>query len=337
MACLFANNAKGQDSMATILIVDNNPIDRRTYITLLGNFGHRFLEAKNGADALELTRTELPDLIITDILMPNMDGFTLVRRLRAEPLLAGTPVIFHTDNYDMSEIHRLARSSGIQHILRKPAEPQEILRAVNESLKHPTTPTRLPQTGQLQREHLEVLADKLYQKVSELEEANDRLRNLSLTDGLTGLSNRRGFMILATGLLKFARRANYSMCLIYIDLDSLKYINDTFGHTAGDASIFRFANILTDTFRDSDIIGRMGGDEFVIMIIDATESDLASMQTHLQSNVDAYNLQAERGYALSFSLGVIRVESNSTMSMEELLSQADKAMYAHKLSRKRTT
>ncbi len=188
--------------MATILIVDANPIDRRSYSTLLGNFGHRLREAKNGVQALEIAQTELPDLIITDILMPNMDGFTFVRRLRAEPLLTATPVIFHTANYDVSEIHKLARASGVQHILRKPAEPHEILRAVNESLKHPTTPTRLPQTGQLQREHLEVLADKLYQKVSELEETNERLRSLSLTDGLTGLNNRRGFMILATGLIE---------------------------------------------------------------------------------------------------------------------------------------
>jgi diguanylate cyclase (GGDEF)-like protein len=323
--------------MATILIVDTSSTDRRVYTTLLGNFGYRLLEARDGAEALELARAELPDLIITDIIMPNMDGFTLVRRMRAEPLLMGVPVIFHTANYDESEIHRLARAIGIQHILRKPAEPQEILRAVNESLKRPTVPTKLPQTGQLQREHLQLLADKLYQKVSELEQANDRLRNLSLTDGLTGLNNRRGFMILATGLLKFARRAGYSVCLIYIDLDSLKYINDTFGHTAGDTSITHFAGILTETFRDSDIIGRMGGDEFVVLMIDATAEDLAGMQARLQSNVDAHNLHSEQGYALSFSLGVIRLEPNSTVTMEALLAQADKAMYTHKQHRKRPT
>ena len=322
--------------MATILIVDSNPADRRSYITLLGNFGHRLLEADDGVQALELAQAELPDLIITDVLMPNMDGFTLARRLRAEPLLMGIPVIFQTASYDVSEIHRLARASGIQHILRKPAEPQEILRAVNESLKQPTQPARLPQTGQLQREHLQLLADKLYQKVSELEKVNDRLRSLSLSDGLTGLNNRRGFMILATGLLKFTRRAGYSLCLLYIDLDSLKYINDTFGHTAGDTAITHFARILTDTFRDSDVIGRMGGDEFVALIIDATESDLAGMQARLQSNVDAHNLQSERGYALSFSLGVIRVDSKSTITMEALLSQADAAMYKHKQGRRRT-
>jgi len=322
--------------MATILIVDTEPTNRRLYITLLGNFGHRLLEASDGVQALELARSELPDLIITDILMANMDGFTLVRHLRAEPLLMEVPVIFHTASYDVSEIHRQARASGIQHILRKPAEPQEILRAVNEALKQPAMPAGLSQTGQLQREHLQLLDDKLYQKVSELERANDRLRSLSLTDGLTGLNNRRGFMILATGLLKFARRAGYSLCLLYIDMDSLKYLNDTFGHIAGDTALTHFARILTETYRDSDVIGRMGGDEFVIQIIDASEDDLASMQERLRSNVDSYNLQSESGYVLSFSLGVIRVEANSTITMEALLSEADKAMYEHKQSRKRT-
>jgi diguanylate cyclase (GGDEF)-like protein len=318
--------------MATILIVDNNPTDRRSYITLLGNFGHRLLEAADGAQALEMARAELPDLIITEILMPNMDGFMLVRRLRAEPLLAGVPVVFQTGNYDVSEVHKLARASGVQHVLKKPAEPQEILRAVDESLKRPAQPTGLPQTGQLQREHLQLLADKLYQKVEELEKANEHLRTASITDGLTGLNNRRGFMIMATSLLKFSRRAGYPSCLLYIDLDSLKHINNTFGHIAGDIVLTHFARILTETFRESDVIGRLGGDEFVILITDATENDIVSMKTLLQRNVDTYNVQSER--KLSFSLGVIPVEKDSTVTMEALLAQADEAMYVHKQRRK---
>ncbi len=323
--------------MATILIVDTNPSDRRSYITLLGNFGHRLLQANDGVEALELARTELPDLIITDILMPRMDGFTLIRRLRAEPLLAGVPVIFQTANYFESEVRRLAQASGIRFILGKPADPQEILRTVNAALKQPTIPSRLPQTGQLQRDHLQLLADKLYQKVSELETANERLRTLSLTDELTGLNNRRGFMILATGLLKFAQRANHPLCLLYIDMDRLKYLNDTFGHAQGDAALNEFARILTDTFRDSDVIARLGGDEFVILTIDATESDLHNIQTRLQNNVAAYNLRSTNGLTLSFSLGVIQVDINASITMEGLLSQADAAMYKHKQSRKRIT
>jgi diguanylate cyclase (GGDEF)-like protein len=321
--------------VATILIVDTNSSDRRSYVTLLGNFGHRLLEAGDGVDALELARTELPDLIITDILMPRMDGFTLVRRLRAEPLLAGVPVIFQTANYFESDVRRLAQSSGIRFILRKPADPQEVLRTVNAALKQPTVPSRLPQTGQLQRDHLQLLADKLYQKVSELETANERLRTLSLTDELTGLNNRRGFMILATGLLKFAQRANHPLCLLYIDMDRLKYLNDMFGHAQGDAALNEFARILTETFRDSDVVARLGGDEFVILTIDATETDLYNIQTRLQNNVAAYNLRSTNGHALSFSLGVIQVNTNIPITMEELLSQADAAMYKHKQSRKR--
>lgn len=321
--------------MATILIVDANPADRHPYITLLGNFGYRFLEANDGIEALEMARAELPDLIITDILMPNMDGFTLVRRLRAEPLLMGVPVIFQTASYDVGEIRKLSEASGIEYILRKPAEPQEVLRAVNESLKRPVTHRRLPNTGQLQRTHLQLLADKLYEKVSELEKANDHLRNISLTDGLTGLNNRRGFMILATGLLKFARRMGYSMCLIYIDLDSLKAINDRFGHTGGDAAITHFARILTETFRESDVIGRLGGDEFVVFIVDASGNDLSTLEARLHSHVEAYNLNAGPGQALSFSMGTIWEDSRSLISMEEMLSKADAAMYIHKQQRKR--
>ena len=322
--------------MATILIVDTNPVERRAYTTLLGNFGHRLLEAGDGAQALEVARTELPDLIITDILMPHMDGFTLVRRLRAEPLLAGVPVIFQTTNYLEAEVQQLAEASGVKYILAKPADPQEVLRAVTENLKRPAPHRRLPHTGKLQREHLQLLADKLYQKNMELETANDRLRNLSLTDELTGLNNRRGFMILATGLLKFARRAALPLCLLYIDLDCLKSINDTFGHGSGDAAITRFARILTETFRDSDVVGRLGGDEFVVLTVETVENDLNSIEARLQNNVDARNHQSTAGYVLSYSLGVIPIDLNSSATMEEWLSQADAAMYKHKQARKRT-
>ena len=321
------------NTMATILIVDTNPIDRKSFTTLLSDFDHRLLEAGDGAEALNLAQKELPDLIISEVIMPHMDGFTLVRRLRAEPLLAGVPVIFQTATEE-AEIRKLAVASGVRQIIGKPAEPQEILRAVHESLKRPSTPSLLPQTGQLQREHLQLLADKLYKKNQELESANERLRNLSLTDELTGLNNRRGFLIMAAGLLKFARRANHPLCLLYIDMDCLKVVNDTFGHAEGDLALTHFVRILTETFRDSDVIGRFGGDEFVILTIDATEKDIATIATRLQSNVDTYNFQSIRGYNLSFSLGVVQVDLNTTFTIDTVLLQADGIMYEQKRLKK---
>lgn len=322
--------------MATILIVDTRPADRQLFATLLGSFGHRILEADDGDEALELAKVELPDLVITDIVMPNMDGFTLVRRLRAEPLLSGVPVVFQTAHYLESEMHKLATASGIEHILGKPAEPQEILRVVQESLKRPGVLAKLPQTGQLHREHLQLLADKLYQKNVELEKANERLRNLSLTDELTGLNNRRGFAILANGLFKFARRANHPLCMLYIDMDSLKHVNNNFGHAEGDTALNHFARILTETFRDSDVVARLGGDEFAVLTIDATQNNIAIIHARLQSNVDAYNLVSVRGYSLSFSLGIIPVDLDSTFTVDTLLAQADAAMYEHKQGKKGT-
>lgn len=233
-------------------------------------------------------------------------------------------------------MHKLATASGIEHILGKPAEPQEILRVVQESLKRPGVLAKLPQTGQLHREHLQLLADKLYQKNVELEKANERLRNLSLTDELTGLNNRRGFAILANGLFKFARRANHPLCMLYIDMDSLKHVNNNFGHAEGDTALNHFARILTETFRDSDVVARLGGDEFAVLTIDATQNNIAIIHARLQSNVDAYNLVSVRGYSLSFSLGIIPVDLDSTFTVDTLLAQADAAMYEHKQGKKGT-
>jgi CheY-like chemotaxis protein len=125
--------------VATILVVDTNPADRRWYITLLGNYGHRLLEAADGVEALALAQVELPELIITDILMPHMDGFTSVRRLRGNLCWRHSGFRPPTMMCLKSTGWPGERSTAYPE---KGAEPQEILRAVNESLK-PTTPGRL--------------------------------------------------------------------------------------------------------------------------------------------------------------------------------------------------
>jgi diguanylate cyclase (GGDEF)-like protein len=110
--------------------------------------------------------------------------------------------------------------------------------------------------------------------------------------------------------------------------------NNTFGHTAGDTALTHFAHILTETFRDSDVIGRMGGDEFAVLTIDTTEGNLATIQTRLQSNVDLHNLESMNSYPLSFSLGMVQVDLEAAITVEALLSQADQIMYQHKHQKK---
>ena len=127
--------------MASILIVDDRPTNRQFLLTLLGYTGHRLLEAADGAQALELVRAERPDLVITDILMPNMDGFEFVQKLRADPELAGAPVIFYSATYSVDDARKLAKACGVEIVLPKPSEPEAIFAAVNRMLG---TVERLP-------------------------------------------------------------------------------------------------------------------------------------------------------------------------------------------------
>ena len=120
--------------MAKILIVDDRPTNRQFLLTLLGYTGHRLFEACDGAEALDLVRAEHPDLIITDILMPTMDGYEFVQDLRADPDIASTQVIFYTATYSSPEANLLAKACGVDTVLRKPSEPEEILAAVNRAL-----------------------------------------------------------------------------------------------------------------------------------------------------------------------------------------------------------
>jgi diguanylate cyclase (GGDEF)-like protein/PAS domain S-box-containing protein len=120
--------------MATILVVDDRPSNRQFLVTLLGYSGHALLEAADGAEALRLIASARPDLVITDILMPTMDGYEMVSRLRADPRLAATPVIFYTATYSEPQAMKLAASCGVHTVLPKPSDPDRILAAVDQAL-----------------------------------------------------------------------------------------------------------------------------------------------------------------------------------------------------------
>ncbi len=162
--------------MATILIVDDEPVNREFLVTLLGYGGHRLLEASDGAEALERVRAERPDLVITDILMPTMDGYELVRQLRADPSVADTRVIFYTAHFLEREARNLAAACGIAQILTKPCEPEVVLNTVAAALGDVEAAVAPPEA--FDREHLRLLTDKLSAKVEELQTANARLEAL---------------------------------------------------------------------------------------------------------------------------------------------------------------
>ena len=162
--------------MATILVVDDRPVDREFLAKLLGYGGHVVLEAADGEEALAVVRASRPDLIIADILMPRMDGFRLVRELRSDPDLASIVVLIYSASYDSLDVRELTTGYGIQ-VLNRPSEPEAILDEVREALSGPAPEPALPPSD-YDRQHLRLLGDKLYQKTLALEESNRQLTRL---------------------------------------------------------------------------------------------------------------------------------------------------------------
>jgi diguanylate cyclase (GGDEF)-like protein len=155
------------------------------------------------------------------------------------------------------------------------------------------------------------------------------LRLLALTDDLTCLYNRRGFFAVATQLLKLAHRKSQSCLLFYCDVDNLKKINDSFGHHEGDLALIRVADALEHSFREADAIARIGGDEFVVMGLEASSRVEATLLRRLERNIRKAGA-AETRYKLSASVGVARFDPKRAISLGELMSQADTAMYEQK-------
>jgi len=155
--------------MSTILIVDDHAVNREYLVTLLGYGGHRLLEASNGWEALKSIRAEHPDLVIADILMPELDGYELVRRMREDEEIANTRVIFCTAAYCEGEARGIAQGCGVTDLLVKPLDPHTILDAVKEALARAPSIPELPASYECDRMHRRLLTDKLARKVLELE------------------------------------------------------------------------------------------------------------------------------------------------------------------------
>jgi diguanylate cyclase (GGDEF)-like protein/PAS domain S-box-containing protein len=171
--------------------------------------------------------------------------------------------------------------------------------------------------------------------ITERRRTEETLRSLSLLDDLTGLYNRRGFLALAEQQVRLTQRTGHGFTLVFADLDGLKQINDTYGHKAGDEALRTVAEILKKSFRESDIIARLSGDEFTILALEDYESTATrAVTSRLWESLEEYNRQDSRPFDLSLSVGVVHFDPESGSSLEELISQADKAMYQNKQSKR---
>ena len=164
-------------------------------------------------------------------------------------------------------------------------------------------------------------------------QAEEQLRELSLSDELTGLTNRRGFMLLAKQQIKVSDRSRKGLVLIFADLDDMKSINDTYGHLEGDQALKDASAILRRSLRASDVIARLGGDEFVALSVDAYDKVEELIMGRLRENILAHNLESGRPYELSISFGITIYNPAQPCTLDELLTRGDRLMYDEKKKR----
>ncbi len=168
--------------------------------------------------------------------------------------------------------------------------------------------------------------------ITERKRAEDQVKLQSMTDELTGLYNRRGFFLLGEQEFKSLRRTAVPATMLFVDIDRLKYINDTYGHAAGDEAIVAVAEAHRLTFRDCDIIGRLGGDEFAILAVNCL--DVAELQKRLTQQVDSFNQHHVRPWKLSVTIGAFHIAQSDAEDLESFIIKADEKMYEAKKARK---
>ena len=277
-----------------ILVVDDDEGVRTLVATLLSSRGHSCATAADGPQALEKMKSDRFDAVITDIVMGEMDGFALTKEILER--YPGTPVMAMT-GYGTERSAQDAIEAGAREFIEKPFSLDAFVIRFDKMMRH-------------HREEKELLS-------------------LSLTDELTGLYNRRRLFVLMEQYLKIANRTKKRLLLLYIDMDDLKRINDQYGHNEGDQALMDFAAILKVTFRQSDIVARIGGDEFVILLESTDEND-KTVTTRLQENLRNYNNKLTIDYNLSVSIGAAPFDPDHPVSIDELLDQADSSMYVQK-------
>lgn len=336
--------------MATILVVDDRPSNRGALVELLGLAGHRVLEAGDGAEALCAVRNEHPDLVISDVVMPGVDGYQFALRLRRDPSMPQARVIFMSGTYSGDEDRVLAESCGVARFIAKPADPQGVLEAVAEVLAEPKPCIELQKEDEreLVGRYQRLTANKLTEQVLRLEElereiarrregeaalhrSNTLLGEQALLDPLTGLFNRR---CLEDAIRRESFRGlpeGTPLGVMMIDVDHFKRINDRLGHASGDAVLKAVARCMQAGVRDNDLLCRYGGEEFALLLAGATPAALRERAERLRSAVEDLRVDCGGGIECRVTVSIgIAMHPDRGARWSDALSAADAALYRAK-------
>lgn len=280
-----------------ILIVEDSSVNSRLCEKLLNKNGYETAVCTDGESAIEFVNTNSPDLILLDIVMPGIDGYEFCRTMKNNPKIKHTPVIFLSAMNDEESIIK-GFDSGAVDFITKPFRHQELIARTKTHV--------------------------------ELKRAKEKLLRMAITDGLTGLVNRRYFMGRLLHEYERIKRYGSIFTVLMIDLDYFKNINDTHGHQAGDAVLQRVSDVMKSTLRLSDIIGRIGGEEFAIILPETELSAGMIIGERIRKQVEALVVSyKECRLKITISIGA-SPSSENDLSIDDVIQRSDSALYRAK-------
>jgi len=290
-----------------ILVVDDSTENIELLYTMLQH-KYQVLFSTSGSKSIILAEQAQPDIILLDIVMPEMDGYEVIKALKNNDKTRDIPVIFITAKTEKTDLLRGFKLGSVDYI-GKPFFEEEIKVRIHTHLQN-----RL--------------------LIKQLEQANKQLEEISMLDALTGIGNRRYFDQFLAQMMALANRENKSLSLLMIDVDYFKHYNDLYGHLAGDKCLQQIATTLADmTHRGGDLAARYGGEEFVLVLSDSEHESAKKMANDFRLAIEALQIAHEKSDVSDYvtvSIGFATIAGAHAINRDDLIKNADEALYQAK-------
>ncbi|MEE9567692.1 MAG: diguanylate cyclase [Desulfobacteria bacterium] len=291
--------------MGKILIVDDSRLIAHVAKTMLTKRGHEVILAQDGKAGLEAAKSEQPDIILLDLIMPIMDGYEVCEHLKEDDSTKEIPIIMVTSKAETADKVKGLEMGALDYVA-KPFDEGELIARVNIHLR----------------------LRELYVTV---QEQNRRLQEMANRDGLTGLYNHRYFHEQLSQDFLRAKRYHENLSCILFDIDFFKKFNDTYGHQTGDVVLRALATVIQRATRESDLAARYGGEEFAIVLYYTDGAAAYQAAERLRTMVESHEVQ-DNGNVLrvTISVGVATFPHEKIHDSKELIEHADQALYKAK-------
>lgn len=305
-------NVRGDSRPNRILVVDDHPDNVELLRARLSAQGYEVQAANDGEQALAAVAADPPDLILLDVMMPRMDGMEVARRIKSNSELPFIPIIMQTA-LDSTERRVEGLDAGADDYITKPINFAELEARVRSMLR------------------IKTLQKDLEAREKELEEMNQRLLEMAHTDALTGVDNRRYLQERLHEMFEHSLRMEEALMCVMCDIDHFKSVNDTHGHQAGDEVLQQFAQLLREYVRETDRVGRYGGEEFVLLLPGTPVDAAVLLAEKLRQAVEAHTFTFEGGSVCrTVSCGVAGWPHPRIRTEDDLLRASDDALYVAK-------